>query len=122
MSLDPRHQLGRVGEQLAAEHLERLGFVVLDRNYRTRWGELDLVACDAERLVFCEVKTRRTGSTTPLEGLRDAQRRRLRRMALSWLQGKPDRPYVPELRFDVVGVMIDASGRLVTLEHLENAF
>lgn len=122
MSSDPRHQLGRVGERYAAEHLQRLGFVVLDQNYRTRWGELDVVACDAERIVFCEVKTRRVGATTPLEGLREAQRRRLRRMAVAWLQDGPPRPYVPELRFDALGVTIDATGRLVALEHLENAF
>ena len=95
---------------------------MLDRNYRTRWGELDIVVCDDERIVFCEVKTRRLGSSTPLEGLREAQRRRLRRMALSWLQDKPRRHYVPELRFDAVGVTIDASGRLLALEHLEGAF
>lgn len=122
MSSDPRHQLGRLGEHLAVEHLERRGFVVLDRNYRTRWGELDIVVCDDERIVFCEVKTRRLGSSTPLEGLREAQRRRLRRMALSWLQDKPRRHYVPELRFDAVGVTIDAGDRLVALEHLEGAF
>jgi putative endonuclease len=122
MSDDPRHHLGRLGERLAVEHLERRGFVVLSQNYRTRWGELDVVACDAERIVFCEVKTRRLGSATPLEGLRQAQQRRLRRMALSWLDDQPDRPYVPELRFDAVGVTIDATGRLVSLEHLEGAF
>ncbi|ADB52092.1 YraN family protein [Conexibacter woesei] len=122
MSSDPRHHLGRIGENLAVEHLERRGFVVLDRNYRTRWGELDVVACDDERIVFCEVKTRRLGSSAPLEGLREPQRRRLRRMAVSWLQAKPRRTYVPELRFDAVGVTIDATGQLVALEHLEGAF
>lgn len=122
MSADPRHHLGRVGERLAAEHFERRGFVVLSRNYRTRWGELDIVACDDDRVVFCEVKTRRVGATTPLEGLREGQRRRLRRMALTWLNDQPDRPYAPELRFDAVGVTIDATGRLVALEHLEGAF
>ncbi|HST40992.1 MAG TPA: YraN family protein [Conexibacter sp.] len=122
MSTDPRHRLGRRGEQLAVEHLERRGFVVLDRNYRTRYGELDVVACDADRIVFCEVKTRRAGVTSPFEGLREAQRRRLRRMALTWLSDQPGRSYSPELRFDAVGVTVDASGALVALEHLEGAF
>ncbi|MDW5595880.1 YraN family protein [Conexibacter stalactiti] len=122
MSNDPRHRLGRRGEQLAVEHLERRGFVVLDRNYRTRYGELDVVACDADRIVFCEVKTRRAGATSPFEGLREAQRRRLRRMALTWLNDQPGRSYSPELRFDAVGVTLDASGGLVALEHLEGAF
>ncbi len=122
MSTDLRHRLGSVGERLAAEHLERLGFAIAARNHRTRWGELDLIAYDDERIVFCEVKTRRLGSATPFEGLRDAQCRRLRRMAAAWLNDEPHRPHAPELRFDAIGVTIDATGRLVALEHLENAF
>jgi putative endonuclease len=122
VSSDLRHRLGQVGEQLAAEHLERRGFAILARNHRTRHGELDLIACDGRRILFCEVKTRRLGSATPFEGLRDGQRRRLRRMAASWLQEQSDRPHTPELRFDVIGVTIDATGRLAELEHLENAF
>lgn len=122
VSDDLRHRLGRAGEQLAAEHLERRGFAILDRNHRTRWGEIDLVACDGRALVFCEIKTRRAGGASPFAGLRPEQCRRLRRMALAWLQTHPDRPRVPELRFDAVGVTIDARGRLVALDHLENAF
>lgn len=122
MSTDPRHRLGRVGEQLAAEHLERRGFSIVARNHRTRWGELDLIAADGRRVVFCEVKTRRLGSTSPFEGLRETQRRRLRRMAVAWLQEQPARPHASELRFDAIGVTIDATGRLVSLEHLEGAF
>jgi putative endonuclease len=122
MSNDLRHRLGRVGEQLAAEHLERRGFAILARNHRTRWGEIDLIAADARRIVFCEVKTRRAGAAArPFDGLREAQCRRLRRMAAAWLQ-HADRPRTPELRFDAIGVTIDAYGRLVAPEHLEGAF
>jgi putative endonuclease len=122
MSDDLRHRLGAAGERLAAEHLERRGFALLARNHRTRWGELDLIAYDGERIVFCEVKTRRLGSSGPFDGLREAQRRRLRRMAAAWLAETADRPRSRELRFDAIGVTIDARGRLVALEHLENAF
>jgi putative endonuclease len=122
VSDDLRHRLGRAGERLAAEHLERRGFAILARNHRTRWGELDIVACDGQRIVFCEVKTRRAGTSGPFDGLRADQCRRLRRMAAAWLCETPDRPRVPELRFDAIGVTIDARGRLVALEHLENAF
>lgn len=122
MSSDLRHRLGRAGEQLAAEHLERRGFSVIARNHRTRWGEIDLIAADDARLVFCEVKTRRVGVTSPFDGLRDAQCRRLRRMAAAWLLEHEDRPHPPELRFDAIGVTIDPCGRLVALEHLEGAF
>jgi putative endonuclease len=122
VSNDLRHRLGRVGEQLAAEHLERRGFAILERNHRTRWGEIDLIAADDRRIVFCEVKTRRAGSGGPFDGLREAQCRRLRRMAAAWLQERRERPRSPELRFDAIGVTIDAYGRLVALEHLEGAF
>ncbi len=122
MSTDLRHRLGRAGEQLAAEHLERRGFAILARNHRTRWGEIDLIAADERRIVFCEVKTRRLGASGPFDGLREAQCRRLRRMAAAWLQEQTARPHTPELRFDAIGVTIDAYGRLVALEHLEGAF
>jgi putative endonuclease len=122
MSNDLRHRLGRTGERLAAEHLERRGYTILARNHRTRWGEIDLIAADERRTVFCEVKTRRVGSAGPFDGLRDAQCRRLRRMAAAWLQERSERPRTPELRFDAIGVTIDVRGRLVALEHLEDAF
>jgi putative endonuclease len=55
MSTDPRQELGRRGEQVAVEHLLRRGFDIVERNYRTRWGELDIVAYDGSALIFCEV-------------------------------------------------------------------
>jgi len=122
VSNDLRHRLGRAGEELAAAHLERRGLTIVARNHRTRWGELDLIAADDDRIVFCEVKTRRVGSAGPFDGLRADQCRRLRRMAVAWLQDEPTRPRRPELRFDAIGVTIDARGKLVALEHLENAF
>ncbi len=122
---DPRSQLGRTGETLAAEHLQRLGFAVLERNYRTRWGELDIVAFDGRVLVFCEVKTRRPGGVRggPLEAVGYAKRAQVRRMASSWLsERRGDRPYASTLRFDAIGITLDAAGAIVSLEHLEGAF
>jgi putative endonuclease len=121
VSSDPRHHLGRLGERLAAEHLERLGFTIVTRNHRTRFGEIDLVACDGTTLVFCEVKTRR-GRGEPWDALHPAKRAQVRRMARAYLSDEPDRPRVARLRFDAIGVAIDAQGRLARLEHLENAF
>jgi putative endonuclease len=119
---DPRQHLGRLGERLAAEHLERLGYEIVARNHRTRWGELDLVAHDSRHLVFCEVKTRRLGTRSPFESLRENKQRQVRRMAAAWLSEVQDRPRGIDLRFDAIGVTIDATGRLVALEHLEAAF
>ena len=122
MTTDPRHHLGRRGEQLAAEHLERLGYRVLARNHRTRYGELDLVAEGDGELVFCEVKTRRAGSGSPWESLHDAKRSQVRKMAAAFLVEVRERPWSAELRFDAIGVVLDADGRLVALDHLEAAF
>ena len=120
MSDDPRHSLGRRGEQLAAEHLERLGYRVVARNYRTRFGELDLVATDEYVLVFCEVKTRRSGD--PWQNLGDAKRRQVRSMGATWLAEVHDRPRTSELRFDAIGIRLDRDGALVSLDHLQGAF
>ncbi len=118
---DPRHDLGLLGERLAAEHLERLGYAILARRHRTRFGELDIVAADGRTLVFVEVKTRRAAGD-PWAGLGEAKRRQVRRMAAAWLAEVPDRPRCPALRFDAVGIVLDGRGRLVRLEHLEDAF
>lgn len=124
MSPDRRSELGRRGEQLAAEHFVRRGFQIVERNYRTRWGELDIVAFDGQTLAFCEVKTRRApaGGANPLEAVRSTKRSRVRRMAGSWLIERTDRPRAANLRFDAIGVTFDRAGRLVSLEHLEGAF
>ena len=122
-AMDPRHHLGRLGERLAGEHLERLGFEILDRNYRSRHGELDLVAFDGRTLVFCEVKTRRaTRAAVPWDALNRGKRSQVRRMGSSWLALRAGRPYAADLRFDAIGVTFDPVGRLLALEHLEGAF
>jgi putative endonuclease len=124
VSSDHRPQLGALGEDLAAEHLVRRGFEIVERNYRTRWGELDIVAFDGRTLAFCEVKTRRVSPTggSPLDAVRMLKRAQVRKMAGRWLIERTDRPRAKTLRFDAIGVMVDATGRLVSLEHLEGAF
>jgi putative endonuclease len=124
MGNDVRHQLGATGEQLAAEHLERLGYRIVERNYRTRWGELDIVAFDGRTLAFCEVKTRRVGGRAggALEAVDSGKRSRVRKMAGRWLIDRRERPYAEVLRFDAIGVSFDRAGQLVSLEHVEGAF
>jgi putative endonuclease len=119
---DRRHALGEVGEDHAARHFARLGFEVLARRHRTRFGELDLVVRDGGLLVFAEVKTRRAGSGRPFDSLHDGKRRQVRRMAAAWLHDAPERPFFEALRFDAVGVTLSPAGELVALEHLEGAF
>ena len=121
MSNDPRHHLGRLGEQLAAEHLERLGYAIVARNHRTRYGEIDIVAADSETLVIVEVKTRR-GRGDPWDALDERKRLQVRRMGIAYLSEVPDRPRRRGLRFDAIGVTVDVTGRLTRLDHLEAAF
>jgi putative endonuclease len=123
VSDDLRHRLGRAGEDAAAAHLERLGYDVVARNHRTRFGELDVIAYDGETLVFCEVKTGRAGAgTSPWDNLSSPKRDQVRRMAAAWLAETADRPRSAELRFDAIGVTYDAHGCMVALDHLEGAF
>ena len=121
MSTDPRHHLGRHGERLAAEHLERLGYSIVARNHRTRFGEIDLIAADRETLVIVEVKTRR-GRGRPWDSLDERKRHQVRRMGIAYMAEVEDRPKRAKVRFDAIGVTFDAAGRLTSLEHLEGAF
>jgi putative endonuclease len=128
MATDLRRRHGQLGERIAAEHLAHRGYSIVARNFRTRYGELDLIAADQRSLVFCEVKTRIAGRVAgplgPLDAIGPRKRDRLRRMATQWLAETPtaDRPCRPELRFDAIGIMLTPAGRLLALEHLENAF
>src|SRR4051812_20664006 len=125
---DPRRALGALGERLAAQHLERAGYRIVERNFRTRYGELDIVAAGDRCLVFCEVKTRVRGHTDgsgPFDSIRSNKQLQVRKMAAQWLaERRPqlDVPPHPDLRFDAIGVSVTASGRLVALDHLEDAF
>src|SRR5256885_7029291 len=127
-SLDSRRALGDLGERIASQHLERAGYTILATNFRTRFGELDLVAADERCLVFCEVKTRiagtRRGPAGPLDAIGPRKRAQVRAMAREWLASgaATARPRRPELRFDAIGILMSRSGRLVSLDHLEDAF
>lgn len=113
-------QLGSLGEHIAATYLSDVGLRVLDRNWRCREGELDLVAREADALVFCEVKTRRgTGFGFPAEAVTVAKQRRLRTLAQRWLAAHDE--HAPDLRFDVVGVLV-RPGRPALVTHLRAAF
>jgi putative endonuclease len=124
---DPRRRLGALGEQLALEHLQARGLDLVERNFRTRHGELDLIVADEGHLIFCEVKTRIVrgdpGPLGPFAAIGLRKRRQVRLMARLWLAAQSSRrSHPPELRFDAVGVTLHPSGRLIAIEHLEGAF
>lgn len=112
-----KDELGRRGEQLAAEHLSARGLTILDRNWRCPQGEIDLVARDGDVLVVVEVKTRsgvRFGH--PLEAITPGKLARLRRLAGSWCQTHEGR--WRSIRIDAVAVIAPPAGP-VSIEHLQ---
>lgn len=112
--------VGAYGERLAARYLTRAGLVVLDRNWRCPYGEIDIIARDGDVVVFCEVKTRR-GVThgTPAEAVDGRKVVRLRRLAAEWLAHATVRPR--EVRFDLVAVISPRQGA-PRVEHVRGAF
>ncbi len=118
-AVDGRGDLGRRGEALAAEALRAQGFTIVERNFRCRAGEIDLVALDGPTLVFVEVRSRRGDRMgTPLESIDPRKQARLTRVARHFLaaRGHAER----DVRFDVVGVRFDADPPAV--EHMRGAF
>lgn len=116
-----RAGVGRHGEQLAAEHLERAGFRILARNWRCAEGsvrgELDLVALDGPTLVVCEVKARRYGDVDDaLEGVTGRKQARLRRLAGAYVAQLDWRPAA--VRIDVVAVCWPVSDEPAQILHL----
>ncbi|MFZ5452760.1 MAG: YraN family protein [Thermodesulfobacteriota bacterium] len=116
---DPRRQLGDAGEDLAAATLKKQGYKILERNYVTPLGEIDLIARHRGELVFIEVKTRSSNKfADPQDAVTPAKQARLQRLADYYLQrqclGEVD------MRFDVVGITLLAEGPKV--EVIQNAF
>jgi len=141
-----KKEIGKRGEDIAAEFLQRKGFSVIDRNYHSRWGELDLIAVKRdeggisvemhsnnihqeakEKLAFCcetsvrfvEVKTR-TGTTygSPGEAVSCVKQKKIRKTALVWLQEQEE--YYPSISFDVIEVWV--VDRMAKIRWLQNCF
>ena len=121
-----RRRTGQIAEDLVARRLAAAGWEIVERNARTRYGELDIVARDGETLVFVEVKGARAdtsfGPEKPILSIDFRKQRRVRRLATAWLSERRDQPFYLEIRFDAVGVTLDRHGRAVDVEHLEGAF
>jgi putative endonuclease len=121
-----RLRTGRLAEARAGEHLASLGYRILERNARTRYGELDLVALDRRTLVFVEVKAARAGSRVgperPVLWVTPRKQLQVRRLATAWMAERRSVPRYAEIRFDAVGVTLDRDDVVVDLEHLVGAF
>lgn len=109
-----RLNFGKEGEQLAVEHLKKKGYKIIERNYRTPFGEIDIIAKDRDYLVIIEVKRRASDIFgEPLLAVNKRKQLKLKKLALYYLKclGK-EYP----IRFDVISIKGDA------VEHIENAF
>src|SRR5947207_15030282 len=106
---DPRRARGAVGEQAAADLLASRGYEIVQRNFRTRYGELDIVASEDGALVFCEVRTRvgRDAIAHALESIGPGKRLQLRKMAREWFRlSTGDPPPHRRIRFDAIAVAV----------------
>jgi putative endonuclease len=118
---DLRKEIGRLGEDAAAEHLLSKGLQLIVRNWSTKLGELDIVADDGTQLIFVEVRT-----TTSLQyglGFQSVNYRKqqqVRRLAVQFVQ-QQKWGHMP-IRFDVISVLLSKERKLTSLEHLEGVF
>ena len=115
--MNAKDVLGQQGEELAAEFLVEAGLTIIERNWRCKQGEIDIVAVTGRTLVICEVKTRsglRFGS--PIEAITRQKASRLRKLAVLWV--KAHGMTYDQIRIDIVGLLRDASGEF-TIEHIQ---
>jgi putative endonuclease len=121
-----RQRIGRAAEDLVATRLAAASWEILERNARTRYGELDLVALDGRTLVFVEVKAGREGCAygpeRPVLAVDRRKQQRIRRLAVAWMAEHRGLPRYDEIRFDAVGVSFDRAGLATEVEHIEAAF
>lgn len=123
VSLFGRHiRLGRSGEDLAEEFFLKQGCTIADKNFRTRFGELDLVLENGEEIIFVEVKTRRAhGFGRPEEAVTPDKQARIRRCAESWLMERGLLESGRPLRFDVLAITMEGDGK-PSYRHIPYAF
>jgi putative endonuclease len=122
-----RLKTGRLAEELVARRLAATGWEIVERNARTRFGELDIVALDGRTLVFVEVKAGREGSTfgpeRPILAVDHRKQQRIRRLATAWMaERRHQLPRYDEIRFDAIGVTFNRLDRPVDIEHISGAF
>ena len=112
-------RIGNKGEQIASEYLSDKGYRIIDRNYHTRYGEIDLVAREGEALVFIEVKTR-TNTTfgLPEVSVTPEKLEKIENAILLWLQEHPD--YPDDWRIDVIAILLKKDKTVDDLQHFNN--
>lgn len=125
LAADSRPELGRTGEAAAARYLRQRFYSIIETNYRTRYGEIDIIARRGDVVAFVEVKARRGASFgQPYEAVGPRKQEQIRRMALAWLATRQRDPEFQRcaFRFDVISIVFGANGAIERLEHLADAF
>jgi putative endonuclease len=121
-----RRRTGAIAEDLVARRLAAAGWEIVERNARTRYGEIDIVARDGRTLVFIEVKAAREGTRfgpeRPILSIDRRKQQRVRRLATAWMSERRDQAPYGEIRFDAVGVILDRAGRATDVDYVKGAF
>ncbi len=121
-----RRRTGAIAEDLVARRLAAAGWEIVERNARTRYGEIDIVARDGRALVFIEVKGARAGTSfgpeKPILAIDARKQRQVRRLATAWMSERRDQAPYDEIRFDAVGVTLDRAGRPIDVDYVKGAF
>jgi putative endonuclease len=121
-----RRRTGEIAEELVARRLAAVGWEIVERNARTRYGEIDIVARDGRVLVFVEVKGARAGTSfgpeKPILAIDRRKQQRVRRLATAWMSERRDQPRYDEIRFDAVGVTLDRAGCALDVDYVKGAF
>ena len=115
-----RKEVGARGENLAADYLKKHGYKIIQRNFRCREGEIDIITQQGDCLVFVEVRTKKgSGFGTPEESVTLSKREKLISLANAYLQAFDNPP--ASWRIDVVAVELSPDNKVSRLEHIENA-
>lgn len=114
-----RQQTGNKGEDIACDFLEKQSYHIMERNYRCRFGEIDIISCINEYLVFCEVKTRSGSGIHPSLAVTPRKMKKLRQLGQVYISSKKLYHFQP--RFDVIAIQL-LPGKAPVIEHFINAF
>ncbi len=117
---DKKKVIGKVGEQLATAYLKQNGFHIIERNYRQKWGEIDIIARDKKTIVFVEVKTRKSNRFgSPFEAVTTRKQQQIARTAHDYLCR--NNLFNKSARFDVIGIILSRDDK-PSIELIQNAF
>ena len=119
MKANPRQSLGRLGESIAAVYLKNKGYTILERNWRTPYGEIDLVARQDDSIIFVEVKTRASNTLGPPEiSITSRKEEHMRSAAEYFIQQHPD--LLNDWRIDLVTIRLQPNNNPALIDHFEN--